>query len=134
MPKIIGQAEQQAAMKEIKKALKEMVDTNSFLSALNSSKKYQISFIGEDGKKHHAIAYMEKKEDMDRFVIHYKHLMANHVLKLAQENRISLDLDEKLAFSLDLTPEEEEDLARRELSELENAELEYRLEENTQST
>ena len=36
MPKIIGQAEQQAALREIKSALKEMVDTNLFLEAKNN--------------------------------------------------------------------------------------------------
>jgi len=125
MPKIIGQAEQQAAMKEIKSALKEMRDTNLFLETLNNSKKYTISFVSEDGTKHHAVAYTEKKEDLDRFVLHYKHLMANRVVKLASENRISLDLDEKLAFSLDLTPEEEEELTRRELAELEDVEASF---------
>ena len=52
MPKIIGQAEQQAAIREIKATLKEMVDTNLFLDALNNSSKYIISFVGEDGKKY----------------------------------------------------------------------------------
>ena len=131
MPKIIGQAEQQAAIREMKVVLKEMVDTNLFLDALNSSKKYKISFIGEDGTKYHAIAYTEKKEDMDRFILHYKHRMANRVLELAKENRIALDLDEKLALSLDLTPEEEEELTRRELAELEDVELENYLSESS---
>lgn len=123
MPKIIGKAEQQAAMREIKASLKEMADTNQFLDALNNSKKYRISFVGEDGQNYHAIAYTEKKEDIDRFIRHHKHLTANRVLKLIQDNRISLDLDEKVAFGLDLTPEEEEELIKRELAEVNNVEI-----------
>lgn len=129
MPKIIGKAEQQAAMREIKAALKEMVDTNQFLDALNNSNKFKISFIGEDGQNYHAIAYTEKKDDMDRFIRHYKHLMANRVLTLTQENRISLDLDEKVAFGLDLTPEEEDELTNRELAALEQLEAVVHAEE-----
>lgn len=128
MPKIIGQAEQQAAMREIKSALKEMGDTNLFLEAINHSKKFTISFVADDGSKYHAIAYVEDKEKLDHFVLHYKHLTANRVKQLAEENRIALDLDEKLAFSLDLMPEEEE-LTRRELAELDNAEAGFNLEE-----
>lgn len=122
MPKILGQEEQRAAMKEITTALKDVADTNSFLDALNHSKNFTISFVAEDGSKYHAIAYAEKKEELDRFVLHYKHLMANRVKMLTEENRIGLSLDEKLAFDFDLTSEEEDELTRRELAELEHAE------------
>lgn len=129
MARIYGLEEQQAALREVKAALRDVTDTNMFLDASNHSKKFLISFVAEDGSKYRAFAYTENKEDLDHLVSHQKHLLANHIKRLAEKNRIVLDPEEKVAFGLELTPEEEEELTRRELAELEAAEAAYNLEE-----
>ena len=121
MPRIIGQAEQQSAMKEIRVALREMESTNLFLNTANKSGKYSILFTADDGTRCSAIAFTEKKEDIDRFVLHHKHRIANRVKALAEENRIALEIDEKLALGIDLTEEEEIELDQREMAALEAA-------------
>ena len=122
MPEIIGQKERQNAMKEIRSALKEMVGTNQFLEATNREGMYTITFEGDDGTRCSAIAYTEKKADIDRFVLHHKHKVASRVKDLAERNGIALYVDEKLILDIELTHEEQEELDARELAALEAAE------------
>lgn len=119
---IIGQKEQQAALKEIKAAYKEMESTNKFLEHQNGKGKYTVIFTTENGTRCSAVAHAESKEIIDRLVLHHKHLVSDRVVKLAEENRILLDLDEKLTFGLDLTPAEQEEFDAHMLAELEAAE------------
>ena len=121
MPEIIGQKERQNAMKEIRSALKEMVGTNQFLETTNREGTYTISFERDDGTRCSAIAYTEKKEDIDRFVLHHKYKVASRVKDLAERNGIALYVDEKLILDIELTHEEQEELDARELAALEAA-------------
>ena len=109
MPEIIGQKERQAAMKEIRAALKDMASTNQFLEATNGTGKYSIVFEADDGTRCSAVAYTAHKEDIDKFVLHHKNIVASRVKELAERNGIALYLDEKLVLDLDLTAEEQEE-------------------------
>ncbi len=118
MPKIIGQKEQQDALKEIKKAVKEMENINAFLNAKDFSGQYTISFTDDKGKKLSATAYIEKKEDIERFIVHNKAKISSHIADLAEKNRIALDIDEKMTLDIPLTAEELKIYEEQELEKI----------------
>ena len=95
MPKIIGLAEQQAAVKKIKAILKDLVVTKSFLDAANASGEYTITFKGQDNHVYNTTVYAEDKRQVDALAEAYRQRMAAEVQALASQNRIELDPDEK---------------------------------------
>ena len=119
MPKIIGQAEQQAAFKEIGSLLKGLEKTNQFLDKENPSGQFTISFTTEDGTKYSAIALAEHKSVVDNLVLNNKAAVRKRVEELAKEHRIGLDIDDKLVLDIQLTPEELEIVEARELAKKE---------------
>ena len=119
MDSIMGQKEQQAALREIKAACKEMESTNKFLTCSNKEGKYTISYIADDGSRCSATADAASKDEIDRFILRHKQLITNNVVELADKNRIMLDPEEKELFGLELTAEEREELDARLLAKLE---------------
>ena len=95
MPKIIGQAEQLAAMKSIKGSLKEMQITNKWLKASNPSGEYVVSFKDAAGHTISVCIYAPDKQVLDDLARAYKKQVAGSVLELAAENRIELEDSEK---------------------------------------
>lgn len=100
MPKIIGQAEQLAAMKSITRSLKEMETTNKFLESSNPTGEYTISFKNEAGQMISIGILAKDKGVIDDLAMAYKKQVADEVLALAAANRIELDDDEKLVFGI----------------------------------
>jgi len=95
MPKIIGLAEQQAAVKKIKAILKDLGATKTFLDANNPSGEYTLSFKGIDNHMYSTTVYAEEKHLVDTLAEAYRKRMADEVQSLASQNRIELDPDEK---------------------------------------
>lgn len=122
MPEIIGQKERQEAMREIRSALKVMVSTNQFLDAVNTAGKYTVIFDSDKGEHRSAIAFTERKEEIDHFVCQHKRMVADRVKFLAERNGIALYPEEKQVLGITLTDEEQEELVAKELAALEAAE------------
>lgn len=103
MPKIIGQAEQQQALKEITSMLKEVVAVNTFLSSRNTSGKYTVSFSDEHNQKHSCTLFSSDKEDVDLLVLNYKDRLKGKIQALAEEFRIALEPQEQLLLEADFS-------------------------------
>ncbi len=101
MPKIIGQAEQQQALKEITAMLKEVVAVNQFLNSQNESGKYTISFADTNNQKHSCTLFSSDKEDVDLLVLNYKDRLKEKIQSLTEEFRIALDPSEELLLQSD---------------------------------
>ena len=101
MPKIIGQAEQQAAMRSIKSSLKEAELTNKFLHTPNPQGEYVISFKDATGHNISVTALSEDKRVIDDLARAYKKRVADSVVHLAAKNRIELDDNEKSILGLE---------------------------------
>ena len=110
MPQIIGYEEQKLALKEIRTILKEMESTNQFLEKTNSEGYYSILFTADDDTKCSAVAFSEDKKTIDQFILHRKHMLANHVQKLTEEHRIRLSPAEKRKFGV--TPSQTTNISR----------------------
>ena len=108
MPKIIGQAEQQRALKDITSALKEVAIVNTFLQANNPSGKYTVTFTDASNEKHHCSLFTPDKEELDLLVLNYKDQLKAKILKLADEYRIALEPTEQIMLE-DPAQAEEED-------------------------
>ena len=106
MPKIIGQAEQQKALKDITSALKEVAIVNAFLQAKNPSGKYTVTFTDASNEKHHCSLFTPDKEDLDLLVLNYKDQLKTKILKLAEDYRIALEPEEQMMLD-DSFPSEE---------------------------
>lgn len=104
MPKIIGQAEQQQALKDITSALKEVATVNAFISTANPTGKYIISFVDESGAKHHCALVASDKDDVDLLVMNYKDQLRGKILQLAEDYRIALDPPEQAMLRDSSTP------------------------------
>ena len=91
MAKILGQDDQQRALKEIRAALKSLVPVNEFLDGHNPEGTYHISFSDSEGKRFSAELYSESKGEIDALVRNYKERVKTHILELARNNRIVLD-------------------------------------------
>lgn len=100
MPKIIGLAEQQAAVKKIRAILKDLSVTKTFLDAANVSGEYTITFKGSDNHVYSTTVYAEEKNLVDALAEAYRQRMADEVLALAQQNRIELDPEEKVLLGI----------------------------------
>ena len=103
MPKIIGQAEQQQALKDITSMLKEVVAVNNFLSSHNASGKYTITFSDEHHQKHSCTLFTSDKEDVDLLVLTYKDRLKEKIQSLADDFRIALEPQEQLLLVRDST-------------------------------
>lgn len=101
MPKIIGQAAQQAAMRSIRSSLKEMELTNKFLHTPNPQDEYTISFKDATGHTISVTALSPDKQVIDDLARAYKRRVADSVVSLASENRIELDDSEKLILGIE---------------------------------
>lgn len=101
MPKIIGQAEQLAAVKSIKNSLKEMENTNKFLESSNPTGEYTISFKNAAGQMISIGILAHDKQMIDQLALAYKKQVAADVMELAANNRIELDDDEKKIFGIE---------------------------------
>ena len=100
MPKIIGQAEQLAAMKNIKAALKEMTVTNAFLEASNPSGEYIVSFKDRGGHTISTTVYSADKQVIDTLAQAYKKQVVDDMMHQAEINRIELDPEELAIFGI----------------------------------
>lgn len=117
MAKIIGKEQQEAALKEINVARKEMENTQSFLGApAPATGQFIIKFVDANGKKQTATAFASKKEDIDVFVMQHQKRVADRVSDLSQRNHIALDPKEKSLFGMQLTQEEQDELDELTLS------------------
>lgn len=126
MARIIGQKEQQAALKKIKNLRKDIENANEFLEKTNDNSTFSFSFTDEEGSTCTSNALVVNKAEVDKFVREYKNNVVDYVIKLSQEHRLEFELDEKLVFGFDLTPEEQEEYEKRlaeEEQEEENIEL-----------
>ena len=108
MPKIIGQAEQQQALKEITSMLKEVVAVNNFLSSRNASGKYIISFSDEQNQKHSCTLFSSEKEEVDLLVLNYKDRLKGKIQALTEEFRIALDPQEQRLLEVDYSTDPEQ--------------------------
>lgn len=99
MPKIIGQQEQQRALKDILTMLKDVVAINNFLSMQNKTGKYTISFAGENNVKHSCLLCGAEKDDIDLLALNSKDNLRKQIFALAEEYRIALDPEEEHLLS-----------------------------------
>lgn len=95
MPRIIGRAEQDEAVKKIKAALKELGVTKEFLEADNPTGEFTISFKGDAKHTYSTTIYAEDKSVVDELAKAYRERVAKDMMDLAANNRIELDPDEK---------------------------------------
>ena len=100
MPKVIGKAEQDRALKNISEALKKMPATNTFLNTPNPEGKYTLSFLNHEGKEYKTPILCADKSILDRLAQAHKEFVAQDVVKQANDNRIELDPDEKEVLGL----------------------------------
>lgn len=106
MPKIIDQAAQQKALKDIVSALKEVAIVNAFLQAHNPSGKYTVTFTDASKEKHHCSLYTPDKEELDLLVLNYKDQLKTKILKLAEDYRIALEPEEQIMLDDSFTSED----------------------------
>ncbi len=99
MPKIIGQAEQQHAMKEIKAGLKELESINQFLNATSCNNKFVITLVTEDKQKISAAGYTENREDVNLLIENQRKRIINHITSEAQLHRIEFDECDRLILN-----------------------------------
>lgn len=95
MPKIIGQQEQQRALKEITAALKEVSAINRFLSKQNTSGTYIVSFMDDQNEKQSCSLFTSDKDDVDLLVLNYKDRLKSKIQSLTETYRIALDPQEQ---------------------------------------
>lgn len=95
MAKILDQEEQRKALKNIISSVKAVEAANEFLAAQNPSGVYSIAFTGEDGKKYATEISAESKEDLDALILAHKEQERGRIEKLAADNRIALDPEDR---------------------------------------
>ena len=95
MAKILDQEEQRKALKNIIGSIKEITAANEFLSAQNTSGVYSISFTAEDGKKYATEISASSKQDLDALILVHKEQERTRIEKLAEDNRIALDPEDR---------------------------------------
>lgn len=105
MPKIIGQEEQQRALKQITALLKEVSAVNAFLSAENPEGEFVISFTDNNKAKHSCSIFSEDRKAVDQLALNYKNRIKAQILELANEHRIALDHSEQAILDNDRYPE-----------------------------
>lgn len=117
MPKIIGQQEQQRALKDILAMLKDVSAINNFLSMKNDAKKYTISFSDENNAKHSCLLFSVEKDDIDILALHSKEYLRKQIYTLAEDYRIALDAEEEhqLSDQMDPHPIQDTNAAKAEL-------------------
>lgn len=98
MPKIIGQAEQQRALKNIRASLKELAVTNKFLEGSNPSGEFTFSYVGPGGEHYASAAFCADKANIDSFVKAYKDRIVDDMMQQAEENRIELEPEDLAVF------------------------------------
>ena len=99
MPKIIGQQEQQRALKDILAMLKDVSIINSFLSMQNNSGKYTIAFADGNNVRHSCLLFGTEKDDIYLLALHSKDNLRKQIYALAEEYRIALDPEEERLLS-----------------------------------
>ena len=106
MPSIIGQAEQQQALKEISAMLKELISSNDFLSSNNPTGKYTIVSTDSEGQKHTCILSSENKAEVDTLVLNYKEHLKQKIVSLTEQYRIGLEPWEQSILDNNINPPE----------------------------
>lgn len=101
MPRIIGRAEQDEAVKKIKAALKELGVTKEFLETANPAGEYTISFKGPDKRTYSTTIFAKSKGAVDELAKAYRDRVAKDMMELAANNRIELEADEKEIFGVE---------------------------------
>ena len=104
MPKIIGQQEQQRALKEITAALREVTAINRFLSRQNTSGTYTVSFTDEHHEKQSCSLFSADKDDVDLLVLNYKDRLKNKIQSLTETYRIALEPQEQALLDSNFLP------------------------------
>lgn len=110
MPTIIGQEEQQNALRTINTLLKDASVVNKFLSAKNPSATYSISFPGADGKRVSCKLVVKSKDDMDTLALTYKDQIKSEIFSLAEKYNIALDHEDQMILDDILVSSQEDDL------------------------
>jgi len=100
MPKVIGKAEQERALKNITQALKQIPATNTFMQTPNPEGKYTLSFTSHEGKVFTTPIFCTDKSILDRLAQAHKASVAQDVVQQANNNRIELEPDEKEVLGL----------------------------------
>ena len=95
MPKIIGQQEQQRALKEITAALREVTAINRFLSRQNTSGIYAVSFTDDQNEKQSCFLFSTDRDDVDLLVLNYKDRLKSKIQSLTETYRIALEPQEQ---------------------------------------
>lgn len=101
MASIIGLADQQKALKEIKNSLKDLTTINEFLEAQNSSGVYTITFTSDDNKKYSTDIIVESKESINALAIKNKQKRCEDIVKKAEEYKIGLDSADKKILGIE---------------------------------
>lgn len=95
MPKIIGQAEQQQAMRNIKAALKDLTITNQFLETQNPDGIYTVTFKDSEGNHYTTTVYSEEKHVLDSLARAYKKQVVDDAVRQAESNRIEFEPEDR---------------------------------------
>lgn len=90
MPRIIGRAEQDKALKDITSFIKAIPATSTWIEAPNPEGNYSITFKTPEGKQLTTPIICQDKSVLDRLAQAYKESVAQEVAKLAAEHRIEL--------------------------------------------
>lgn len=99
MPKIIGQAEQQRAMKDIRAGLKELEAINEFLNADSGNHKFTITLTTPVGGRLSAVAYTEDKAEIDLLISKQRDRIVEKINTLAKNNRIEFDEQDQMILN-----------------------------------
>ena len=91
MPKIIGQAEQQRAMREIRAGLKELESINRFLNSYSKDSHFTITFVSSSNEKITAVGFNENKAEVDLLIMNQRDRIIREITNLAKSHRIEFD-------------------------------------------